>query len=191
MNSATLSPQAFESRYRLGRDPWSFAQSPYELGRYRTIIASLQRSSYAAAYEPGCSVGVLTRQLAAMAARVTAIDFAPSAVTQAKTQCAGCDNVELICADVRIFMPAAPLDLIVFSEIGYYFSLPELSQLAAGLANRMVTGGEFIAAHWLGSSTDHVLHGNQVHECLREGLPLRPLKSEVHRGFRLDSWVKP
>ncbi|HEY6455843.1 MAG TPA: SAM-dependent methyltransferase [Steroidobacteraceae bacterium] len=190
MNEPDLSAEAFEARYRGGRDPWSFEDSAYELNRYRTIITSLRMAAYGTVYEPGCSIGILTHQLGEMAKRVIACDFAPSAVEQAKLRCVDQPKVEVICADLRTFAPDAPLDLIVFSEIGYYFSTQELARMAAQLAGCLVPDGEFMAAHWLGESPDHILHGDQVHEILGQHLALCPLRSERHSGFRLDSWIK-
>jgi SAM-dependent methyltransferase len=191
VNIPALSPQAFEVRYSGGKDPWSFAENAYELGRYRTILDSLARRAYETVYEPGCAVGVLTQRLASIAGRVIATDFAPSAVEQALQRCAGQPNVEITCADVVTFVPAGVPDLIVFSEIGYYFSLADLSRLASRLARCLACGGEFVAVHWLGDSEDHMLHGDQVHEVLRESLQLIPRRSDRHPGFRLDSWLKP
>jgi protein-L-isoaspartate O-methyltransferase len=190
VNTAALSPEAFEVRYAGGKDPWSFAANAYELARYRTILDSLTRSVYETVYEPGCAVGVLTQQLASLAGRVIATDFAPSAVAQALKRCAGLPNVEISCVDAGTFVPAGPLDLIVFSEIGYYFSSADLSRLASLLARCLIGGGEFVAVHWLGDSEDHILHGDRVHEVLRESLQLIPQRSDRYPGFRLDSWLK-
>lgn len=188
---SALSPEAFEARYVGGRDPWSFANDAYELGRYRAILASLHRSAYGTIYEPGCSIGVLTQQLAAIGECVIATDFAPSAIIQAKLRCAEHAKVQFICTDLRTFIPRQPLDLIVFSEVGYYFCEAELAALASSLTQAVLPGGEFLAAHWLGSSPDHVLHGNRVHEILRDCMKWRPVHQEFHEGFRLDSWIKP
>jgi trans-aconitate methyltransferase len=188
--SANASAEAFEARYRGGRDPWSCEDSAYELNRHRTIIASLRMAAYGTVYEPGCSTGVLTRQLGEMAKRVIACDFAPSAVEQAKLRCADQPNVEVLCVDIRTFMPDTPLDLIVFSEIGCYLSAQELSGLAARWADRLVHDGEFLAVHGLAESSAHILHGERVHEILTQSLGLFPLRAERHSGFRLDSWVK-
>jgi trans-aconitate methyltransferase len=190
MSEPELSAQAFEARYRAGRHPWSFEGSAYELNRHRRIITSLRMAAYGTVYEPGCSIGVLTQQLGAMAKRVIACDFAQSAVEQAKLRCTDQPNVEVICADLRVFTPDAPLDLIVFSDIGYFFPAEELSRMAVELAGRLVPDGEFMAAHWLGDSPNHVLHGDRVHEILAQSLALSPFRSERHSGFRLDSWIK-
>lgn len=91
---------------------------------------------------------------------------------------------------MRTFDPDTPLELIVFSEIGYYFSAEELSRMASRLTSRLVPGGEFLAAHWLGSSPDHMLRGDEVHEILGRSADLLPLRSEHHQGFRLNSWTR-
>jgi SAM-dependent methyltransferase len=186
----TVTSAAFEARYARNPDPWSFANSPYELDRYDRLVEILQRHRYETIYEPGCSVGVLTERLARISRRVIATDFAATAVEQAKTRCANLDNVDILCADLATFMPPQPLDLIVFSEVGYYFSPSELSGITSRLAKCLSANGEFIAVHWLGTSDDHVLHGDQVHAVLDTCLNLNPLKSAFHPGFRLNYWAK-
>jgi SAM-dependent methyltransferase len=81
------SPEAFETMYRQSRDPWNFATSEYERGRYRAILDALLRGSYRRAFEPGCSIGELTARLACRCDRIVATDVAPSAVALARERC--------------------------------------------------------------------------------------------------------
>jgi predicted TPR repeat methyltransferase len=185
-----LSAAGFEARYRGGTDSQALEDGAYELNRYRAIISSLRMAAYGNVYEPGCSIGLMTQQLGSMAKRVIACDFAPSAIEQVKLRCADQTNVEVICADIRTFVPNAPLDLIIFSDIGYYFSENELPRIAAQLACYLVTDGEFMAAHRFAEQPHHVLDANRVHETLAAHLPLCPFRAEQHSGFRLDSWIK-
>jgi SAM-dependent methyltransferase len=185
-----VSKDDFEARYSQKNDPWEFATSAYELGRYQTTLSALSRTRYGTVYEPGCSIGVLTCALARMAARVIAIDFAPSAVLRARARCSGSPNVEVHCASVATYVPEPPLDLIVFSELGYYFDAPELTRIGRVLSGNLSPRGEFLAVHWLGHSPDHVAHGNQVHETLRRNLPLDWIKGERYPLFRIDCWRK-
>lgn len=85
----------------------------------------------------------------------------------------GLRNVEVVCADVATDAPPGPFDLIVFSEIGYYFPVGLLAQIARSMAGKLNVGGDFVAVHWLGDSTDHVMHGDAVHRELLANLPLR------------------
>jgi protein-L-isoaspartate O-methyltransferase len=186
--SPPWSPAAFEERYRNDPDPWNFSASAYERNRYRRVMEALPRLSYPRAFEPGCSVGELTAQLAEVCGHVVATDVAPSAVARARRRCAGLENVEIHCADIVGGVPAGPFDLIVFSEIGYYFSAAGLERISRALSRSLNVGGDLIAAHWLGESVDHRAHGDDVHRRLLESLPLRWLNGERHRGFRIDVW---
>ena len=185
------SRESFEAHYASAADPWKFESSPYEQSRYECLLRALSRGHYAVVYEPGCSIGVLTAKLAAIADAVIATDVARTAISHARARCRNLPNVTLSCGDVTTFTPSAAPDLIVFSEIGYYFDAIELMRTASRLSQALRPGGEFMAAHWLGSSTDHMLHGDEVHETLRASLPLKWVKGERYARFRIDCWVKP
>lgn len=184
------SPDAFETLYRSSPDPWQFATSPYEQFRYATTLGSLQRAAYATAYEPGCSIGALTTSLAGLCEHVIATDIAPSAVARARERCRNLGNVTVRLATGLTDLPEEVLDLIVFSEIGYYFEVATLETYASALGRQLHSGGEFIAVHWLGNSADHVLHGDVVHETLLASLNLSWIGGTRHDGFRIDSWVR-
>jgi trans-aconitate methyltransferase len=153
-------------------------------------MEALPRQSYGRGFEPGCSVGELTAQLALVCEHLVATDVAPSAVARARARCTGLPNVEVICADVATDAPPGPFDLIVFSEIGYYFPAGLLAQIARSMASKLNVGGDFVAVHWLGDSTDHAMHGDAVHGQLLANLPLRWLIGARHSGFRIDSWQR-
>ena len=70
----------FEQMYRNHADPWGFESSLYEQRKYAVTVASLPRSRYCSAYEPGCSVGVLTELLATRCDRLLSSDIIPSAL---------------------------------------------------------------------------------------------------------------
>ena len=188
--ASVQSANFFESMYQNSPDPWNFAGSAYERRRYATTIRSLLRPSYETAFEPGCSVGELTAELAMRCRRVIATDIAPTAIARARRRCSHLANVEIGCSDLLAAIPQIPLDLVVFSEIGYYFGEQVLGDLAASIAATLQSGGEFVAVHWLGDSREHVLHGNKVHDVLKEVLPIRWMKGERHCGFRIDTWVR-
>ena len=185
------SPEAFERRYQSDTDPWEFASSPYERAKYEATVAALSRTYYPQAWEPGCSIGELTARLAPRCGTLLATDVAPTAVARARKRCAAFANVRIECATVLNVPRHHSWDLIVLSEIGYYFDVETLADLAWQLAGALGSGGEILAVHWLGESDDHALHGDEVHEVLRANLLMPQLLSERHPGFRLDSWRKP
>jgi trans-aconitate methyltransferase len=193
-NHSVVSAEAFENRYRENPDPWNYQASPYERGKYQVTLDSLSRPRFANAFEPACSVGELTALLAARCGRLLATDVSQTAVKRAQARCADLHNVRIECGDLRAdletHIQGRQFDLIVFSEVGYYFDVESLTVLVRRLANALNAQGEFIAVHWRGHSADHVLHGDEVHRCLLAGLPLQHRLGDHHPGFRLDSWLK-
>lgn len=189
MNHSTTSRAFFEEKYKGSEDPWRFASSSYELGRYDAIINALSFRHYRRAFEPACSIGVLTEQLAIICDRVDATDISSTAVEQALHRCQLLPNVIIKQGALPADIPAGTFDLIVFSEVGYYFKKPELRSLIGQLMGSLESGGIFLAAHWLGASPDHILNGNEVHQIISSTKGLIHDHPEHHPGFRLDRWI--
>jgi SAM-dependent methyltransferase len=188
MRADTTSETFFERVYRQNPDPWSFASSPYEWNRYQAIFDCLNHRRYDRAFEPACSIGVLTAKLAAICGRIEATDIAATAVKIARHRCRSLPNVRVTKGSLPDFIPHGSFDLIVLSEVGYYFEENDLRELATGLVSRIRKPGVLFAAHWLGISSDHRLSGDRVHEVLRalDGLSLT--REERHSQFRMDRW---
>lgn len=180
----------FEAKYQQDPDPWNFSTDRYEGSRYKAILAALSHQTYENGFEPGCSIGVLTERLAGICKRVVAIDFSPTAIQQAKIRCAHLPNVDLRCDSLPAGIPGTPCDLVVLSEIGYYFSPDDLMKVASTIIARMPARSTLLASHWLGESADHIMHGDQVHDILRAMGGLRLDHSERHAHFRLDRWSR-
>lgn len=190
MKHDTTSEAFFESKYRENADPWAFATSPYEQRRYAAILSAIGGRRYRRVFEPGCSVGVLTEQLALISDQVDAMDISPTAVAQAEQRTRHLPNVRTTCGALPAFIPRGTFDLIVFSEIGYYFTADGLFSLATQLVDRNCKSGVFLATHWLGESPDHLLSGDHVHEILADIPGLTHERAERHEGFRLDLWIR-
>jgi hypothetical protein len=186
------SREFFEHMYAANADPWAFSSDPYELSRYEEITAALSGQSFACAFEPGCSVGVLTERLSPFCEELLAIDLSAIAVRSARTRCAVYQNVCIQQGSVAEVDPG-PLDLLVLSEIGYYFTVFDLKQWSNRLLSRLRPGGTLLACHWLGSSTDHVLSGDQVHEVFDELARNHQYALKLERrtdNFRLNKWIR-
>jgi hypothetical protein len=188
----TTSAEFFEAKYLDHADPWNFAGDTYEQSRYQFLLRALQPNRYSRAWEPGCSVGVLTQQLAGLCDRVDACDFAETAVLSARHRCAHLPGVYIRCASLADDTPIGDYDLIVLSEIGYYFTQDEWQFQVERIVSCMQSGATLLAAHWLGHSPDHIQRGDAVHTVLAHHRDLRHEHGERHEqagsGFRLDRW---
>jgi SAM-dependent methyltransferase len=188
MTVDTTSELFFDRKYRENSDPWNFSGSDYEQRRYDAIVRNLGGRRYRRAFEPGCSVGALTVRLAPICDEVVACDISPTAVDLAKSRCKRLKNVSVAQLSLPDSLPAGSFDLIVFSEIGYYFSEPVLVSLSQQLVGRLHKEGLFVACHWLGASPDHVLTGDRVHEIFAQLRGVTHFNTERHPQFQLDTW---
>ena len=192
----TTSRSFFERLYADRADPWDFANDAYERARYATLLEHVPPGRYGRAYEPGCSVGVLTEQLAQRCASVLATDISAAAVARASSRCRRHPGVDVRQAALPDDLPSGPFDLIVFSEIGYYLTVDALGALTGRLEPLVGHGGRLVAVHWTGSSPDHVIGGDDVHSTLGRTLTLDHVAGQrmhdVERGgFVLDVWDRP
>lgn len=190
MRHETTSEAFFEDMYRRKVDPWNCENSSYEQERYVTILESAAGRRYSRGFEPGCSIGVLTRELAGRCDRLEAIEISPTAASNAKERCKDLPQVHIQCGSLPEAMPVGEFDLIVFSEIGYYFEEEKLRVIVDRLAEKLTPGGYFITAHWLGTSADHLLSGDAVHRVIRECAVLSLDDEKRYAHFRLDRMVR-
>jgi SAM-dependent methyltransferase len=190
MTANTTSQEFFEAKYRENSDPWAFASNNYERYRYSEILSALDHRRYRRAFEPGCSIGILTARLASICEHIDAIDISPTAVRRARQYCAHLSNISICCGSLPQDVPEETFDLVVFSEIGYYFDRQELFRVGSHLAGRLEPSGALLAVHWLGHSADHLIDGDSVHKILSRLNGLTLEYSERHVGFRIDRWVR-
>jgi SAM-dependent methyltransferase len=190
MLRTTTTAEFFEAKYQVAVDPWDFATSSYELQRYSTIVHSLNSRRFERAFEAGCSIGVLTNQLAAVCGELFALDISSTAVAEARKRCSHHSNIHFLVGSLLTDVPEGSFDLIVLSEIGYYFNQLALKSIGELLAERLLPGGMLVAAHWLGHSQDHVLEGDEVHAVIGALPQLRLTSSKRYTGYRMDHWTK-
>ena len=191
-----VDPGSFDAVYRSADDPWDFTTSSYELDKFDTTVASLGAQRYSRCFEPACSIGVLTARLATRADAVVACDASPTAVARARARLGHADHVDLVTGAVPEWWPQGSFDLIVLSELGYYWDLAGWSKVIRRCRASLRPGGEVIAVHWLGSSPDHILSGAVVHAELSAQLGVADLHLEragdpdarTMAGFVLDRW---
>jgi SAM-dependent methyltransferase len=187
----TLPPTYFEQVYQADADPWQFETSPYEHEKYATTLTALPKPSYAHAFEVGCSLGVLTEKLATRCAQLLSIDVTLEPLQRAKARCTHLPQVTF----QQMFLPSEfpaqhDFDLVLLSEVGYYWNLADLTRVAEGLLARMVPGAQLLLVHWTPLVHDYPLTGDEVHEfflslAAPQG-PLQHLHAERHETYRLD-----
>ena len=176
----------FDQMYAASGDPWGLATRWYEARKYALSLALLPQRHYREAFEPGCSVGVLTAMLADRCGRVLAWDASADAVRSAAARTAALPNVCVRRGTIPGDWPPGQFDLIVFSEVLYYLAGGALGEvLDAGVAS-LRPGGTLLAVHWRHPVADYPRSGDDVHRVLdaRRDLALRigHTEADFHAG---------
>lgn len=182
-------PSYFEEMYRDQADPWDFETSEYEQRKYNVTVASLPRSRYRSAFEPGCSVGVLTEQLATRCDRLLSSDIIPSVLRRAEGRLGGTAHVSLEQRSIPDQWPSGPFDLVVLSEIAYYFDRNDLGVVMDCVMDSTVPGAHVVGVHWLGE-TDYPLSGELTHRIIAETPGLVTIVHHREEDFVLDVWQR-
>lgn len=160
----SLPPEYFEQVYAARDDPWDFTTSEYERGKYADTLDHLPRERYGRAFELGCSIGVLTAQLAIRCDALLSVDVSEKALDQARQRCAQLPNVHLQRLSVPEQQPSGNFNLIVVSEVAYYWSRADLDRAMDLLARHHAAGGDLVLVHWTPPVHDYPLTGDAVHD---------------------------
>ena len=162
----TLDPGYFTERYAASPDPYGLADRWYEERKYAVTVALLPRQRYRSAFEPGCSIGVLTAKLATRCDALLACDAIGSAVASARTRTAKLPGVRVEQRVIPGDWPSGAFDLIVFSELLYYFGDADLDQVLRLGIRALRPDGQLLAVHWRHPAPSHPRTGDEVHQAL-------------------------
>jgi len=181
----SLPPSYFEAKYQIDIDPWQFRSSAYEQEKYQATLGALTKPLYHRGLEVGCSIGVFTALLAPRCRELVALDSSRTALAEAMRQ--SLPNVRFERAVQPADFPNGKFDLIVLSEVLYYFVEADLIRLAEMCRTSLDVGGEIILCHWLGE-TDYPLTGYQASDLFVESLSeRRPTRVILHEAvYRLE-----
>jgi SAM-dependent methyltransferase len=177
----------FERLYAASEDPWDMAASWYEQRKYALTVASLPERRYRGAFEPGCSIGALSEHLAPRCDQLLAVDHLPAAVATAQRRLRDRRNVRVEQRAVPEGWPSGPFDLLVLSEMAYYFPASDLKALMEVALRSLTPGATVVAVHWRGE-TDYPLTGDETHALLRSIPVLELVVSHEEEAFLLDVW---
>ncbi|HTT95614.1 MAG TPA: SAM-dependent methyltransferase [Solirubrobacterales bacterium] len=178
----------FERLAHESADPWNYATSDYEQGKYRTTLEYLPERT-GRTLELGCSIGVFTAMLAPRCERLLAVDFSPTALDRARRRLRGAPQVEFACRRLPEGMPAGPFDTIVCAEILYYWSAELVREGLRRMEEALAPQGTLLAVHWRHPDERRALTGDDVHEFLDAGTKLRLEASRTTTDYLLDRWV--
>lgn len=185
----SLTPEYFESMFQGTEDPWNLETSAYEKAKHYHTVRMLGSGEYRHAFEVGCARGMLTCLLAPAVQSLLAIDVSGTALRAARKRCAFYKHVMFANMQFPAQAPEADFDLIVLSEVVYYWNDTDIRTAAAWVADHLLPGGVIILVHWLGE-TDYPQSGDEAVDKLQDALTgcVRIERAERCGEYRLDVW---
>ena len=144
----------FRHLYARSADPWAFQTSSYEQEKYRRTMAALGERRFRSGFEPGCSIGVLTRMLATSCDALLAADIVEEPLQSARTLCSDLPWVRFERLRIPAEWPAGRFDLIVLSEVLYFLTPSDIAAVAARVLTALETDGVVLAVNWRGHGDD-------------------------------------
>jgi trans-aconitate methyltransferase len=187
-----LADDYFDAIYSTHDDPWDFTTSKYEAEKYDATISSLPNDHYVSAFEIGCSIGVLTEKLAIRCVELLAVDVSDKALVSAKNRCKHLSQVHFKKMKVPQEFPVNEFDLILISEVGYFFPVDDWFTLVENTYSHLTGHGQIALVHWLPEVIDFPQTGEEVHESFAQYMSgkmqnIRQLRTD---HYRIDIWQK-
>jgi trans-aconitate methyltransferase len=182
----TVSDEHFLGMYLAKDDPWDLATKWHDQRKYAVTVASLPRGRYRRGYEPGCSIGLLTRLLAPRCDDLLATDSIEAAVEQAAAAVHDLPHVRVERATLPAELPTGTYDLIVIGDLLYYLSADDLQATVAGLVDRLEPGGDLVAVHFRDRENGGGYDGFNVHAELVTRAGLDRIVHHEDEWFLLD-----
>jgi len=177
----------FEDLHRASADPWATDTSWYEIRKRSIALALLPARRYELAYEPACSSGALTADLADRCGRLLASDGSAAAVDRCRHRVAGRSNVDVVQHAMPGDWPPGRFDLVALCEFGYYLDDHDLDAVIAACGRSVSGGGTLLAVHWRGVADDfRQAGGDPVHERLAAASDLTRLVGYVDDDVRIE-----
>jgi SAM-dependent methyltransferase len=130
-------------------DPYALMESDYEKAKLALVVETVGAvvGHARSALEIGCGEGKLTGHLAPICDRVVAVDISDLAVARAKKSLADAPHVEVRQADVFTHELTESFDLVVCSEVLFYFEPNQLPGIVKKVADRVAVGGRLLLVH--------------------------------------------
>lgn len=161
--------ERFDALHAERPDPWNVETSWYERRKRALTLAMLPRERYARAFEPGCSIGALSCDLACRCDELVVADVAPRALEHAAVRLSRHRHVAIRQLEVPAEWPHGVFDLIVLSEVAYFLSADELDRLIARVDETLVSDGDLVLVNWRGPIVGFDdLDGDTVHARFRQ-----------------------
>jgi SAM-dependent methyltransferase len=152
----------------------------------------LRGRRFASALEIGCSIGVLTARLAPHCDRILAVDCAQTALASAGQRLGTSGSVQFARMVLPGEWPAGWFDLVMLSEILYFWDERDIALAARRVARCLLPGGLALVVNWRGPN-DGPLPGDAAASRFMAALPQSWQRAAptLQQAYRIDLAERP
>ncbi|RYZ49090.1 MAG: class I SAM-dependent methyltransferase [Proteobacteria bacterium] len=178
----------FKNLYRQSDDPFRNWVNDYEERKRNIALNILREPQYGRIFEPGCGNGGLSKELSKRGRSVLSVDWSKEALLAAKDYCSA-GNVEF---REMNFPTETPLDvetgfdLMVVSELLYYYSKTDLERFFEVVPKILKPNGEILMIHWRGLSDHYPSNGDAVHRRFHQHSAVNVLETFEDPNFLIS-----
>lgn len=170
------------------------AASENERAKYARTFDLCGAGPFDRALEIGCGEGLFTALLAPRCRSLLALEISSRAVRRAQERLAPHEWVSVRRATLPADYPDGQFDLIVASDVLYYWTNEDLRRTIPLIDDSLAVGGRLVTLHYV-RPVAAVSTGETVHDTLSETVTLFPVLSETReigedRPYRIDVWDK-
>ncbi len=180
----------FDTLYDGTDDPWQMRTRWYEARKRALVEAVLPHARFGRVFEPGCGAGLLTEKLASRCDALLATDLHPRAVASARDRLSAYSHVMVHVAALPQDWPEGTFDLIVLSELGYYFTPDNWRSMVERFVDSLTDRGVVVACHWRHDFDARRASTLEVHRALNQSLGLYLLCTVSEPDLLLQVWSR-
>jgi cyclopropane fatty-acyl-phospholipid synthase-like methyltransferase len=186
----------FEAMYAADPDPWRFRTSAYEAAKYAATVAAIADRRYRSGLEVGCSIGVLSQQVAPLCDVFLGLDIAEAPLIEARSRCKDLSQVRFARMAVPEAWPEGGFDLILLSEVLYFLNLEDIATAASHVRRSLLAGGTVLLVNWIGNPQPPDLPaapqlGDWAAEAFLAAADLPVVRQDRAELYRLDLLRRP
>jgi SAM-dependent methyltransferase len=135
---------------------------------------------------------VLTGLLATRCENLLSVDASEVPLAKARERLQNAPHVTIAQMQVPAIFPKEKFDLVVVSEVGYYWSWQDLEKAQRAITESLLPGGHLLLVHWTPYVEDYPLTGDEVHDTFhrygQEVQQWKHLTGKREEKYRLDLW---
>jgi len=166
---SSIPSSIFDEIFRDNPDPWGYTTRWYEITKFRATIQALPKVQFKNAFEIACAIGVITEKLAPKCDRLLSVDCSELGLAEARKRCSHLPQVRFEQMQIPQQFPTEKFDLILFSEVGFFFTMPDLLETKQKIIDALLPGGYLLMVHFRSKAGDYFIQdGETVHNTFVE-----------------------